>query len=81
MACLSGEPGKSIAPDGFHRDQESVSRLLTDYLGSGYSYGIFRLDDMAKALVKLRRPVHLLIITDTDFYLAGRGARQGQRAT
>lgn len=68
MACLSGEPGKSIATEGFRRDQASVMRLLTDYLGSGYSYGIFRLDDMVKQLTQPRRPVHLLIVTDTDIF-------------
>ncbi len=79
MACLSGEPGKSIATDGFRRDQESVSRLLTDYLGSGYSYGIFRLDDMVKQLAQPRRPVHLLIITDTDIF-SSLAEKQGKNA-
>ncbi len=68
MACLSGEPGKSIATDGFRRDHESVSHLLTDYLGSGYSYGIFRLDDMVASLTFRRRPTHVLILTDTDIF-------------
>ena len=68
MACLSGEPGKSIATEGFRRDQESVSRLLTDYLGSGYSYGIFRLEDMVASLTIPRRPTHVLILTDTDIF-------------
>jgi hypothetical protein len=68
MACLSGEPGKSIATDGFRRDQDSVLRLLTQYLGMGYSYGIFRLDDMVAQLAARHRPVHVLIITDTDIY-------------
>jgi hypothetical protein len=84
MACLSGEPGKSIATDGFRRDQDSVSRLLTDYLGSGYSYGIFRLEDMAASLVIPRRPTHVLILTDTDIFSSlaevhgdGKAARNG----
>ena len=68
MACLSGEPGKSIATDGFRRDQDSVLRLMTQYLGQGYSYGIFRLDDMAAQLAARHRPVHLLILTDSDIY-------------
>ncbi len=68
MACLSGEPGKSIATDGFRRDQDSVLRLLTQYLGMGYSYGIFRLDDMVAQLAARHRPVHVLILTDTDIY-------------
>ncbi len=68
MVCLSGEPGKSIATDGFRRDQDSVLRLLTQYLGQGYSYGIFRLDDMAAQLKPRHRPVHVLILTDSDIY-------------
>jgi hypothetical protein len=68
MACLSGEPGKSIQTDGFRRDRDSVLRLLTDYLGSGYSYGIFRLEDMMAQLASPPRPVHVLILTDTDIF-------------
>ncbi len=85
MACLSGEPGKSIATDGFRRDQDSVLRLMTQYLGQGYSYGIFRLDDMAARLAARHRPVHLLILTDSDIYSSLRekhgatGAKGAQR--
>jgi hypothetical protein len=68
MACLSGEPGKSVQTEGFRRDREPVLKLLTDYLGSGYSYGIFRLQDMLDALSTPRRPVHILILTDTDIF-------------
>jgi len=81
MVCLSGEPGKSIATDGFRRDQDSVLRLLTQYLGMGYSYGIFRLDDMAAQLRPAHRPVHVLILTDHDIFSSlneqhGKGAAQ-----
>lgn len=81
MACLSGEPGKSIATDGFRRDQNSVLRLMTQYLGRGYSYGIFRLDDLVAQLPPQHRPVHILIITDTDIYSSlnekhGKGAAE-----
>jgi hypothetical protein len=71
MACLSGEVGKSIATDGFQREQAAVLGLMTQYLGTGYSYGIFRLDDMVTELRKQKarkRPVHILIVTDTDIY-------------
>ncbi len=80
MACLSGEPGKSIATDGFRRDQNSVLRLMTQYLGQGYSYGIFRLDDMAAQLKAAHRPVHLLIVTDTDIY-SSLNEKQGKNGT
>lgn len=68
MACLSGEPGKSMATDGFRRDQDSVLQLMTKYLGTGYSYGIYRLDDMVAQLPRTHRPVHVLILTDTDIF-------------
>jgi hypothetical protein len=68
MACLSGEPGRSIQTEGFLRDRDPVLKLLTDYLGMGYSYGIFRLDDMVEVLALPRRPVHILILTDTDIF-------------
>jgi hypothetical protein len=90
MACLSGEVGKSIATEGFMREQAPVLGLMTQYLGTGYSYGIFRLDDMVAELNKARasrtRPVHILIVTDRDIFTslesnAGKGkVRQGWTA-
>jgi hypothetical protein len=68
MACLSGEPGKTIATDGFVSREREVLALLTDYLGTGYSYGVARLDDMLGHLGPMARPVHVLILSDTDLF-------------
>jgi hypothetical protein len=80
MACLSGEPGHSIATEGFRREHQVIARLLTDYLGSGSSYGIFRLDEMVAQLPKPHRPVQVLIVTDTDIF-GSLGSEQGEGRT
>jgi hypothetical protein len=67
MACLSGEPGKSAVTDGFTRDPSILLDLLTDYLGTGYSYGIQRLREV-KPKLRAGRRCHLLILTDTDIF-------------
>jgi hypothetical protein len=68
MACLSGEPGKTIATDGFVPREREVQELLTDYLGTGYSYGVGRLADLAKILGPASRPTHIVILSDTDLF-------------
>ena len=40
---LSGEPGQSVSTEGFVRDPEICLRTLTNYLGTGYAFGIHRL--------------------------------------
>lgn len=82
MACLSGEPGKSKATDGFIRDQNLLFNLLVDYLGTGYSYGIQRLKEV-KPKIRRGRRCHLLILTDTDIFSSlnsGDGWQVAQRA-
>jgi len=68
MACLSGEPGSFTQTDGFIRSEKEVLKLLTGYLGTGYSYGVERLRETFLKKVKLPRPAHLLIITDMDIF-------------
>ncbi|MGN6544341.1 MAG: hypothetical protein ACTHK7_04785 [Aureliella sp.] len=67
---LSGEPGKSISTDGFIRDAEECLKVLTNYLGTGYAFGIHRLAEtfLAKDARPLARPVHVLIISDSDMF-------------
>jgi hypothetical protein len=68
MACLSGEtPGKTIATDGFIRSEADVLALLTDYLGTGYSFGVHRLQKHIVEQAKLR-PTHLLLVSDSDLF-------------
>ena len=67
---LSGEPGASASLDGFVRDEASVLALLTDYLGTGFAFGVHRLAATFGASAPARdRPVHILLITDQDLFM------------
>ena len=68
MACLSGEIGKSIATDGFISDEKEILALLTDYLGTGVTFGIHRLGPVFEGRRPGDRPVHILIVTDNDIF-------------
>ena len=65
---LSGEPGQTISTDGFVRDQTTILQTLTNYLGTGYSFGIHRLAETFTSDQPSRRPVHVLIISDNDMF-------------
>jgi hypothetical protein len=64
MVALSGEPGKTVTTEGFIRDETKILTTLTGYLGTGITFGIHRLQDIPEN----RRPVHILIITDSDIF-------------
>lgn len=66
MVCLSGEPGRAVATKGFSRDEKEVLGVLTDYLGTGYTFGIPRLKQHIPA--PRPRPAHILIVTDFDIF-------------
>ncbi len=68
MVVLSGEPGKTITTDGFIRDERQILKTLTDYLGTGTTFGIHRLADTFKESKPNRRPAHIMIITDNDIF-------------
>lgn len=68
MVVLSGEPGSSLATEGFVSDERAVLRVLTSYLGTGYSFGIHRLRDTFGERKRGDRDVHILIVTDHDIY-------------
>ncbi len=68
MVALSGEPGRTITTDGFVRDEMIVLKTLTDYLGSGTTFGIHRLADVFTTRPLTARAVHILIITDNDIF-------------
>jgi hypothetical protein len=68
MACLSGEMGKSIATDGFISGEKEILMLLTDYLGTGTTFGIHRLQPVFENRRPGDRPVHILIVTDNDIF-------------
>jgi hypothetical protein len=77
MVCLSGEPGGYAETRGFVRDEHAVLTTLTSYLGSGYAFGIARLQatflegarGASPAAGKPRRPVHLLVVSDDDIFM------------
>ena len=68
MVALSGEPGKTITTDGFVRDETLVMKTLTSYLGTGTTFGIFRLAETFATFRATARPVHILIVTDNDIF-------------
>jgi hypothetical protein len=83
QVVLSGEPGRAIATDGFVRSEAEVLALLTSYLGTGYAFGIGRLQ---QAFGRPRKPpernVHVFLITDGDiFYMMDNAHEPGMRST
>ncbi|PKL41532.1 MAG: hypothetical protein CVV41_18250 [Candidatus Riflebacteria bacterium HGW-Riflebacteria-1] len=66
MGCLSGEPGSFLETDGFVKSEHDVLNVLTSYLGTGYAYGIPRLQ--TPHLDKVKRKTHLLIVSDDDIF-------------
>jgi hypothetical protein len=68
MVALSGEPGSTVTSGGFVRDENLVLKTLTDYLGTGFSFGIHRLGEIFVAQTASLRPAHIVIITDNDIF-------------
>ncbi len=66
MACLSGEPGSFMETNGFETSEENVLTVLTSYLGTGYAYGIPRLQ--TPHLKNIKGKTHLLIVSDDDIF-------------
>lgn len=68
MVVLSGEPGKSLSTDGFVSSEREVLRVLTSYLGTGYTFGIHHLRATFRKRKPSDRDVHILIVTDHDIF-------------
>ena len=68
MVTLSGEPGEYSSTDGFIRDEHEILKVLTGYLGTGYAFGIKRLEDAFLLGEKPKRPVHIMVVTDFDIF-------------
>ena len=66
MSCLSGEPGSFLETGGFVKSEAEVMTVLTSYLGTGYAYGIPRLQ--TPYLEKVKGKTHLLIVSDDDIF-------------
>ncbi|HYE04505.1 MAG TPA: VWA domain-containing protein [Planctomycetota bacterium] len=77
-ACLSGEPGEHAQTAGFVRDERAILATLTDYLGTGYSFGIERLRAAFLVGTPPERATHLLVLSDSDWFdMLDRGAPDG----
>lgn len=69
MACLSGEPGRYSQTEGFRRSEKEVLALLTGYLGTGYAFGIGRLEEaFCGARRQARKKAHIVVISDQDLF-------------
>jgi hypothetical protein len=66
---LSGEPGQTVSTNGFVRNQNVMLRVLTGYLGTGYSFGIHRLRETFDQWPATARKVHILIVSDNDIFM------------
>lgn len=80
MACLSGEwhgDGKFVQTDGFARDEGKLLGVLTDYLGTGASFGLPRLVQTFAIVPPQARRTHVLIVSDTDLFGEIDGTKDG----
>ncbi|MBF0255912.1 MAG: VWA domain-containing protein [Gammaproteobacteria bacterium] len=68
MACLSGEPGEFDQTEGLVRSESAILRLLTGYLGTGYAFGAGRLKQSILDAPPPKRPLHILVISDADWF-------------
>jgi hypothetical protein len=68
QAVLSGEPGQHASTDGFVGTEHEVLKLLTGYLGTGYAFGVLRLEEAFLSGPPPKRPVHVLLVTDGDWF-------------
>ncbi|PKV75268.1 DUF58 domain-containing protein [Pontibacter ramchanderi] len=66
MGCLSGEPGSFMETDGFRESDVEVLTVLTSYLGTGYAYGVPRLETPFGQPAQNRS--HVVIVTDDDIF-------------
>ncbi|MCA9532445.1 MAG: hypothetical protein KC593_02155 [Myxococcales bacterium] len=80
MVCLSGEwhgQGTFKQTPGFIRDERALLGVLTDYLGTGASFGLPRLQDTFVASGPLTRKTHILVVSDSDLFREIDGTANG----
>ncbi len=80
MACLSGEwhgNGTFTQTEGFVRDERKLLGVLTDYLGTGASFGLPRLVKTFLQGARLTRPAHVLLVSDSDLFGEIDGTQKG----
>jgi len=66
MGCLSGEPGRFMESEGFITSEKDILTVLTSYLGTGYSFGIPRLNTPFSSPLKTRS--HIVLVSDDDIF-------------
>jgi hypothetical protein len=66
MSCLSGEPGSFMETNGFSVSEKEILTVLTSYLGTGYAYGIPRLNNPFSKPIK--PGAHIVLVTDNDIF-------------
>ncbi|WMJ74384.1 hypothetical protein RCC89_14595 [Cytophagaceae bacterium ABcell3] len=66
MGCLSGEPGSFMETEGFRSSEKEVLSVLTSYLGTGYAYGVPRLESPFGKPRKEKS--HVIVVTDDDIF-------------
>lgn len=80
MACLSGEwhgQGEYTQTPAFTRDEDALLGVLTDYLGTGASFGLDRLVATFANKPPRTRPVHVLVVSDSDLFGEIAGTEHG----
>ena len=80
MTCLSGEwhgKGRHLETEGFIRNEANILGVLTDYLGSGCSFGLPRLAETFGKKPPRRRPAHILVVSDSDLFSEIDGTKNG----
>jgi hypothetical protein len=80
MACLSGEwhgEGRFVETPGFLRDESRILKVLVDYLGTGASFGLGRLVSTFVNAPPPARPVHLVVVSDSDLFAEIDGTEGG----
>ncbi|MBN1947031.1 MAG: VWA domain-containing protein [Bradymonadales bacterium] len=68
MVTLSGEPGSYSTTPGFVRQEREILKVLTGYLGTGYAFGVLRLKETFLDEPPPERPVHILVVSDSDLF-------------
>jgi hypothetical protein len=80
MVCLSGEwhgKGTFKQTDGFIRDERALLGTLTDYLGTGASFGLPRLEQTFVTPGPFARKTHILVVSDSDLFREVDGTKNG----
>ncbi|MFU8805905.1 MAG: VWA domain-containing protein [Bradymonadaceae bacterium] len=74
---LSGEPGEFTSTGDYSRSEKKNLGVLTGYLGTGYAFGIKRLEADFLHSTPRKRPVHIMVITDADIFHMLNETREG----